>query len=726
MKLERLTPKKKLSRAHIITLDTETKDGLNGVEFFCGSIAYIDRGGYLKHRTFLDLYEMLDACAECFYTRKTRKYIIFIQNLSFEERFIVNWCIARRYRWTKIESGIPIQCKVFLDENDEKVLIFRDSYIWLQDKQEKAEITYKIDEKYRKIDCSKQFKTPFEEWTDSDKSLVLDHNKNDVLALHLILQQIRQILFEVTGLDFLQSLTVSSFAMKAFRSSLDKPIFNPFVYCNEKNEKTLMQPEIFKLIMDAYFGGRVELFGNPPLDEVCCKFDVNSEYPWAMYTKQFPCGKFFTVKNPTTKELYRYNMLRGFADVTVDCPKDMVIPILPFRFDKKLLFPVGRFRTQVTTEELKYALENGYEIHTFHKLIFFEQTFNPFHKYVKGFYDLKSRSEGGKRMLCKMLLNSLSGKFGQKIYRKNTAYDYIESNDDFYDEVGNNDFEKVDMYIIDGVLFKRNIEETQALYAYNMPHLIAYITSYSRIYLHQLMKKAEKVYYVDTDSLVIPERNTYLISEYMNEKELGALKLEGTGYFYGWVPKCYMFKDIKENKYDIKAKGIPKHILKEKLYLPEDFERAVVALEEFLRKGVTYTEYCKYKTAMRKGNSLLVGEFTKKLRLNDKKRVWVSHHESFPVEVFTDYIPGWEPDEYPYERVKIKNFKTTERKKREFEEKMGVIFPDIDNSLALFDDSLEVDENVRAAIKDLVESRNYENEPEYEEFDDSFYDEERE
>lgn len=694
MNLSPLKRKSKLSRKNIATLDVETRDGLSGCEFFCGSVCYIQKSRHPKIATCFDSFELFDFC---FVTFKS-KSLIFIQNLDFEFRFILQWAVARKYEWKVIESGKLIQCTV---ETEEKTLIFRDSFQWLQSDQESAEITYDIPEQYRKIDCSKIFDTPFSLWTDSDKQLVIDHNKNDVRALWEILQIIRKTIFDLTGLDFLKYLTPSSFAVAALRTNLETSVFNAFVYEDRKtHEKKLLHENVFQFILKTYYGGRTEIFGNPQTGQICTKIDINSQYPFVLYKHDFPGGKFFQIKNPTAADLEKYTNLLGFVDCTVSVDK-IQYPVLPLRIESKLIFPIGRFRTQVTTEELKYAMKQGYEIVEIHKLIYFEQRINPFRQYVRKFYSLKNKSSGGKKQLAKLLLNSLTGKFGQKIDRKNREYKPIQTSD-IYEQLEQQP--EVNVVKIDENAFQVIESEYRSLHAYNLPHVVAYITSYSRIYLHELISMAGPVYYCDTDSLIIPAENLKNVENYLDNKIIGMLKVESRGYFHGWAPKCYVFYDIQDNEWDLKFKGVPKRILK-KIEIPSDFQVAVKEIHEFLHKGVEYEQYCKYKTAIRKNKSLVSAIWSKELSLKDRKRKWIDEYQSEPLWVSGSVIDEWIEtiEDIKPKLPKIKEFKRKETKEREFVRVMQEYFPGMDNIWAYFDSKLEVVENVKQALNEIKE-----------------------
>src|SRR4029077_218756 len=98
----------------------------------------------------------------------------------------------------------------------------------------------------------------------------------------------------------------------------------------------------------AYHGGRCEAWHLGPVEGEVFKVDVNSLYPSQMANKLHPV-KLKKLYPEGSLELLlehaRYDFV--IADVTVELTE----PIVPLRKDK-LLFPVGRFKTVLTSHEL--------------------------------------------------------------------------------------------------------------------------------------------------------------------------------------------------------------------------------------------------------------------------------------------------------------------------------------------------------------------------------------
>jgi hypothetical protein len=118
----------------------------------------------------------------------------------------------------------------------------------------------------------------------------------------------------------------------------------------------------------------------------------------------------------------------GFALAEITTPKNILKPLLPYKYEGKTIFPTGRWVGVYFSEELKKVQSKGYKI----KLIKGSEysQINLFNKYVEHFYHKKKKSDGPKRFIAKMHLNQLYGIFGRKqetietlnIYNKDLDY----------------------------------------------------------------------------------------------------------------------------------------------------------------------------------------------------------------------------------------------------------------------------------------------------------------
>jgi hypothetical protein len=106
----------------------------------------------------------------------------------------------------------------------------------------------------------------------------------------------------------------------------------------------------------------------------------------------------------------------GFCLAEIHCPQNIKIPLLPFKYKGKTIYPIGRWIGVYFSEELKAVINYGYKI----KLINgheFSQNYL-FLGYVAHFYEKKRIAtiykDDTAKFIAKMQLNKLYGIFGRK------------------------------------------------------------------------------------------------------------------------------------------------------------------------------------------------------------------------------------------------------------------------------------------------------------------------
>jgi hypothetical protein len=211
-----------------------------------------------------------------------------------------------------------------------------------------------------------------------------------------------------------------------------------------------------------------------------------------------------------------------YAQVSCDCDFP---PIAIKRLCKdgieKLCFANGIYKGWFTNVELRTLEQsNSGKILNVYGSYQWQDTFNPFDRYVSDFHNKKNEAEktnSPKRMLYKIMLNSLSGKFG---------------------EHGKSRFFSLN----NGKLFNEMQKDGKTAWYHNVV-LAAYITAYARLHLWNILKNLnpQKAYYCDTDSVWTSED----LSNKTGDK-LGQLKLEHSVEPYDACfirSKFYMFND---------------------------------------------------------------------------------------------------------------------------------------------------------------------------------------
>jgi len=284
--------------------------------------------------------------------------------------------------------------------------------------------------------------------------------------------------------------------------------------------------EAIELERESYKGGRCECFALGDFSgQQFYVVDVNSLYPYIMRDNLFPTKyvKFHRKMSPEqlAEQLETYAVV---AKVLVKTDE----PVYAIKRGRTI-FPIGTFETTLNTPELKYAVERGHVLKVF-DAVTYEQA-NIFASYVKTLYALRMeyKKAGNKEFeqLCKYLLNSLYGKFGQK------AEEWVKIGDcpnepDREEMILNKPPKRVTRlrYLL-GELF-----ELQGWgEAYNsFPAIAAHVTASARLYLWELMQQCGfgNFVYCDTDSLIVTQVGFDNLAPYLNDTELGKLKLEQT------------------------------------------------------------------------------------------------------------------------------------------------------------------------------------------------------
>lgn len=377
-----------------------------------------------------------------------------------------------------------------------------------------------------------------------DLSAWLSYAWHDVKILRLAFLTFRSFILE-NDLGTLQS-TLASQAMTAYTHKFYEG--NILIHSDRR---------ALQLEREAYKGGRTDSFFRGRVNERVYKVDINSMYPAIMKNELFPYWKmsYHYPSEHALDYLQRHldNNLAVVAKVDIETNEECfgVKAKLP-QLGQRLIFPVGRFTTTLTTPELKYALHNGY-IRKVYDSAIYKRT-DLFSSFVDYFYSERQNFNRAGNLsfsyLCKILLNSLYGKFGQ------TGRKWIPSLEAFAKDAVYISDSEGNIKRVRTILNNKQELSTESESENSLPVIAAEVTGYARMYLWMLIKRAgqENVYYVDTDSLFVNRQGFDRLSPYIDETALGMLKLEGVSddtTFQG--PKHYSFsnketiKGIKRN-----------------------------------------------------------------------------------------------------------------------------------------------------------------------------------
>lgn len=326
---------------------------------------------------------------------------------------------------------------------------------------------------------------------------------------------------------------------------------------------------VTKLERASYFGGRVDCHEIGEFKDVnLIQIDINSMYPYVMRNYESPCVLKFYCKDPPIQSIN--NFLRGYC-VTCYAHIETDEPVYPVRLKGKCVCPIGKFDTYLSTGSLKYALKHGHIKHIYEAAIYTKDYI--FTEYIDFFYNLRLKYSAAGNLpyvsLCKNLLNSLYGKFGQRgdeiVERSDCDYS-IMRREHYYDATAQKHYVTT-KFFGNSITVEKKVNEG----ANSIVSIAAHITDYARMYLWRFMKQIglENLYYNDTDCIIFDQDkydisklpiNAHKLGHFKVEKEATCIKLFGL--------KDYVFDGVTKIKgVSSKAKKIG-HNEYEQLFFP--------------------------------------------------------------------------------------------------------------------------------------------------------------
>jgi hypothetical protein len=283
--------------------------------------------------------------------------------------------------------------------------------------------------------------------------------------------------------------------------------------------------DALELERQSYKGGRCEVWrmgkfiGGP-----FYKLDVNGLYAYCM--REFPSPQklvkvLYNVDPPYLRELLkRYDAI---ADVLLEAWD----PLYAIRLNGYNVFPIGQFRTSLTTPELEQALDYGH-IRGIGAVAIYERQhlFTGFIDYLTPLRQkYKRKGDTGRSLLCKMIRNSLYGKFGQKGYSQEVIgeapLDVVNVTRWVDGESGQK--------CIDWTFGGKVIRQTYTGEGLDsFPAIATHVAAYGRqvLWNYAMTAGLENVFYADTDSLIVNAAGKRNLEPYLDAVKLGHLKIE--------------------------------------------------------------------------------------------------------------------------------------------------------------------------------------------------------
>jgi len=382
-------------------------------------------------------------------------------------------------------------------------------------------------------------------------------------------------------------LTIASCSMSIFRNKyLNITYFPP-------DENILL--ELFK----GYYGGRVEVFkrgyAKEDASHIYTQYDINSLYPSIMHDNEYPDPRCLKIKKVNST---RYIMhTEGISHVRINVPHDIKMPVLPYRQDGKLIFPVGTFEGYYTHIELRRAMLEGCIIMKVYKSMYYTRMLKPFKSFVTDLYNRRlicQKNGDPMEFAYKILLNSLYGKFGERFDKRKELQPFNHT----IEQLQNiENFERNGDYIYYQVKSEPK--------SHCIPIWAIYTTAYARLKLYDYLKAYDPIY-CDTDCIITAHNLP-------TSDRLGDMKIENRIKEMMIIkPKFYTLKIKGFNSIDekTKCKGLP-HILKFNTVMKQC-------------NLISYTKFAKFRESVRKHLVPNMKIFiTKKISYLDDKRVFL-------------------------------------------------------------------------------------------------------
>lgn len=284
---------------------------------------------------------------------------------------------------------------------------------------------------------------------------------------------------------------------------------------------------IRKLERAGFRAGEVRPFRVGWIDERVHLLDVNSLYPSIMADKLLPCQLIEWCEQPRWHgRMTPEHAGCSIAEVVIDTDKIDY----PIRLGKKLAFAMGTYRTVLCGPELREAVELG-AVRRIGRYGTYAMG-NLFDRYVNTLYrarlDARANADADADQAAKMLLNSLFGKFGQRLAPLQVAPNKF-ARDTFgsvviCDRARSKSWRE---YYVGGQVLREGEAKELPL---AIPAISAFVTAWGRWIMRGLREVAgvANVYYQGVDSLLVNDAGLAALTSAgtVHETELGKLRLK--------------------------------------------------------------------------------------------------------------------------------------------------------------------------------------------------------
>lgn len=457
---------------------------------------------------------------------------VYFHNLKFDAGFIFYWLLTHGYNHTDERKMYPGEFKVLMSDlgmlysvtvrwENGKTLELRDSYKKLPNKLERIAKAFNLDVVKGEIDYHKERPVGY----------IPDENEQSYLCNDVLIaaKALRQVFAEG-----MKKLTVASDSLAEFKRLTNPKLLERFF--------PVLSQGIDKEIRRAYRGGFT--YADPRYSKRVTGgghvYDVNSLYPYVMRHRLLPYGEPVWMQGkPRVSEKYP---LAVFSVTFTAKLKKNHIPCIQIKSSS--IFSSTEYLTEIKEPTTLMVSNIDWDLYNDHYDIevdewggswMFQGTNGIFDIYIDKWMNVKANSEGARREIAKLHLNSLYGKLASST-QVSTKYPVLE----------------------DGVVKYKRGEDDERPPVYTPAGV--FITAYAReITIRAAQENYDTFAYADTDSLHLitdtPPTNLNI-----HKSDLGAWKHEYrfTSAFYVRA-KAYLEKK-ESGEYEAHFAGVPENV----------------------------------------------------------------------------------------------------------------------------------------------------------------------
>lgn len=445
---------------------------------------------------------------------------IYFHNLKFDGSFIIDYLMKQGYQYSddlsKVNYGLSclisdmgVWYSIDVKFSKTKVVHFHDSLKLLPFKVSKIAKDFHLSILKEKID--------YDDYIVNDETL--EYIYHDVRIVAQALKIIKS--------EGMTKMTTASCAYNNYNESKSLSFLQ---MCYPEQDSALL-----RYWREAYRGGRSQvnpIYASKVLNNVR-RYDINSMYPHIMRNLPLPYGNPIKYNG---RDKYNFEIMHikiGFV------LKDNSLPSL---LKKQLSFDEDSYYIQTEDVEEMWIsnidlqlVERNYDVYYLEII----ETYGfycsnlLFKEYVDYWYSKKQQDKGAQRIVDKLMLNSLYGKFGTNIDKAHK------------------------LPVLDGDKIGFECSKFEEGKKYYLPVAIA-ITSYAHLLIDNAIHETgiDNFVYCDTDSV---HTLGTLPDNMVNNKELGKFKLEAIEEECKYVrQKCYITKE--DGQYHITCAGMPDNV----------------------------------------------------------------------------------------------------------------------------------------------------------------------